>query len=159
MEHERREQVGEKAEQHKAGDGLDDVLESTGAHDHQDQQGVHDDGLQAHGQIEANAASELGDDGGQAGQPAGGEAVGNHEGVGGEAGDGATRDDERKIAHELRFDDAVDVDAPCHMTPLDHAAPITCPGNSSKVHRTASKRMPHYRTQSAVPSTLTATTS
>lgn len=116
LERERGEQIGEETEEHKARDRLHHVLEPARPHDHEQQQRVHDNGLQANGQTNPHASPELGDDGGETRQATGGKAVGNHEGIRRERGDRATRDDKRQVAHELRLDDAVDVDAPCHMT-------------------------------------------
>lgn len=115
VQNERCEQVGEEAEEHKTGDGLHDVLEATGAHHHKQQQRVHDDGLYTDGQADAGTTAELGDDGRKTGEPACRETVGNHEHVRGERGDGATEHDGRQVAHELRLNDAVDIDAPCHV--------------------------------------------
>ena len=109
---ERREQVHEEAERHEARHRLHHVAHPARAHHGEQQQRVHDDGLDAHGQREAVARGQLGRDGGQAREPARRQAVGNHEGVRREGRDGAAHEDERQVAHELRADQRLHVHHP-----------------------------------------------
>ena len=73
--HERSEQVGEEAEEHEAHDGLDGVEGPSGPDDEQQQDGVHDDRLQADRQAEPGTGGKLLEDGREAREAAGGEAV------------------------------------------------------------------------------------
>ena len=75
--HKRSEQVSEKAQQHKARRRLDHVEHATLAHNDQQQQGIHHDGLNTDRQRDAMRGADRLDNRGETRNAAGSKTVGN----------------------------------------------------------------------------------
>ena len=91
--HKRSEQVGEKAQQHKARRGLHHVEHTACAHNDQQQQGIHHNGLNTNRQRDAMRRTDRLDNRGETRNAAGGKAVGDQKQVRRDGCQGAAQHD------------------------------------------------------------------
>ena len=122
--HKRSEQVGEKAQQHKTRRRLHHVEHATLAHNHQQQQGVHHNGLNTDRQRDAMRRTDRLDNRGEARNAAGGKAVGDQKQVGRNGGQGTPQHDLGQIVKEVHRKNALDVKTICHAASFKKAHPI-----------------------------------
>ena len=124
--HKRSEQVGEKTQQHKTGRRLHHVEHATLAHNNQQQQGIHHDGLDTDGKRYAMRGADRLNNGGKACDAAGGKAVGDQKQVCRDSCQGAAKHNLGQVMKEVHRKNALDVQTICHAASLKKAHPNEC---------------------------------
>ena len=122
----RGEQIGKEAQKHKARRGLHHVEHAALAHNDQQQQGIHHDGLDTDGKRHASRRADRLDNSRKARNATGGKTVGNQKQVGRDGGQGTPQHDLGQVVKEVHRKNALDVQTICHAASLKKAHPNGC---------------------------------
>ena len=119
-------QIGKEAQQHKARRRLHHVEHAALAHNDQQQQGVHHDGLDTDGKRHASRCADRLDNRRKARNATGCKTVGNQKQVGRDGGQGTPQHDLGQIVKEVHRKNALDVQTIRHAASFKKAHPIGC---------------------------------